>query len=302
MENKKQHWISQSYLEAWWDPDVPEGYDNYVWVYSSDGNIVKNKSPKNIFYELDMYTIHLTDGTRVLDIEHGLSGLEGAFVEVRENVITKRKDLSLENRIIVLAFMAASFSRTRLQRDHVKGQWREALDLMEEMDRFVEQATSEQLENLAALHVPSDGPKLSMSEVKRLAENPLQETLISYIVTQTELFFPMNLRILCTENDPGFITSDAPCVWYDPEAYNRSAFYRSPGLMFPKIEITLPISPGYMAFLTWSTKINTYIDVPDRVVDELNRRTRFFAEQYFVVRRQITKPIWFDPGKPPSQR
>lgn len=299
MKNKKQHWIPQSYLQEWCDPDVPEGQSKYVWIFSIDGMMFKRKDPKNVFYETDMYTIHLPDGSRDLKIENGLAGLEGLFVQMRQNVIAKRHELSVSDRLIVLAMIAAFFSRTRQNRDHLKDQWGRVLELMEYMKKEIEGATPEQLEALSSIGpISSESPKLDMNDVKKLAKEPLQNTLLSSISTQTELLFPMNLTFLCTKNDPGFITSDAPCVWFDPEAYKRPAMYRSPGLIYPSIEITLPISPNQLALLTWS-KLNTYIDVPDRTVDELNRRTRFYAEEYFVVKRNITKPIWFEYRQPP---
>ena len=54
----------------------------------------KNNAPKNIFYESDMYTIKLEDGTRILNIEHGLSSLESNFVKIRESKVNNSKPLS----------------------------------------------------------------------------------------------------------------------------------------------------------------------------------------------------------------
>lgn len=300
MDYKKQHWVPQSYLQAWYDPDVPTGQDNFVWVYTSEGNSFKRKAPKNIFFEPEMYTIHLEDGSRVLDIEHGLAGLEDAFANVRKNSILKRKGLTRVEKLIVLAFMAASFSRTRLNREHLKRQWGSSLELMEYMKREFEMASPEQRKVMSSIGpLSKDSEKLTIDEVKRLAISPLQETLMTSIAVQVELFMPMHLSFLCTKNDPGFITSDAPCVWFDPDAYKRPAMYRSPGLMYPKIEITLPISPKEIAFLTW-TKLDNYINITDNILDNFNRRTRFYAEEHFVVSRNITKDIWFDAGKPPA--
>jgi hypothetical protein len=301
VEKKKQHWIPQSYLQEWCDPDVPQGYNNYVWVFNADGKSSKKKDPKNIFYETDMYTIGLQDGLRDLTIEDGLCGLEGKFAEVRRTTIGNRLNLSIEERTIVLSMIAAFHSRTRARKEHYRGQWGEILRKMEEMKRFAEEASPEQRKALSSIgRLNSDSPSFSMEEVRKIVEEPLQSTLIPSVIAQTNLFTPMNLSFLCTNNDPGFITSDAPCVWFDPEAYRRPAFYRSPGLMYPSIEITLPISPKYMALISWS-KLDSYIDVTDRIVDDLNRRTRCYADEHFIVKRNFTKEIWFDPGKPPEE-
>ena len=38
MEHRKQHYVSQSYLDSWCDSNIPEGYDRYVWMFDYDGN------------------------------------------------------------------------------------------------------------------------------------------------------------------------------------------------------------------------------------------------------------------------
>ncbi len=69
---KKQHFVPKSYLEAWCDPACPKKQTPYVWLFSCDGADIKRKSPKNIFYETDMYTILGKNGERILTLEHGL--------------------------------------------------------------------------------------------------------------------------------------------------------------------------------------------------------------------------------------
>lgn len=47
----------------------------------------------------------------------------------------------------------------------------------------------------------------------------------------------------------------------------------------------------------------TYVGHDERgswLLDEYNRRTRFHASKNIVVNSKFSKPIWFDPGKPPS--
>ena len=298
MQYKKQHWIPQSYLQEWCDPDSPKDYDNYVWIFPVDGGIIKRKSPANIFYESEMYTIHLQDGSRVLDIEHGLSGLEDAFSSVRRNSLESREIIDCDAKLVILAFIAASLSRTRAQRNHEKNQWGKLYSFMKKIKEQMRNATPDERKTRASLETASSNiPTYTMDDVRKLASEPLQETLIASILSQVELFQHMNLSILCTTDDIGFITSDAPCVWCDPEAYKRSFPYGHPGLDYPNIEISLPISPRQIAFLTHKT-MDLYIDIPEQIVDELNRRTRFFADEYFVVRKNATKAIWFDKETP----
>src|SRR5713101_5619201 len=59
----------------------------------------------------------------------------------------------------------------------------------------------------------------------------------------------LDFAVLSTTDDIGFITSDHPCVWHDPEGYKRPPMYQSPGLIYETIQITLPISPEQCIFL-----------------------------------------------------
>lgn len=189
--------------------------------------------------------------------------------------------------------MHLSQHHTRFNRDHLKDQWGHVVELMDHMKESMEKATPEQRKNMTTIgSLSNGGPSLSEQEVKGIAENPLQQLLLPTIQVEANLLFKMNLKILYTENSLGFITSDSPCVWFDPEVHTRPLMFQSPGLMYPKIEVTLPISPKQLALISWSSG-NTYLKIPDAIVDEINRRTRFHCEENFVVQKNITKPEWF---------
>lgn len=302
MKHKKQHWVPKSYLEAWTDPDRPARHDPFVWVFSKDGSTSRRRAPSNLFTESDMYTLTLEDGTRDLRIEHGLSGLENAFAKIRKNTITPRSSLSQGEHLVVRAFMAATQARSRLQRDHWHGQWNGVLKKMEVLREGMEKATPAQRKAMATLSsLGSTADRLTEADVRRLAEKPLQHTLVPVVQQQVVLLAPMTLTILCTAGDPGFITSDAPCVWFDPEAYKRPFPFDAPGLMYDTIEISLPVSPSQLAVLS-RRDLPPYINIPDKLVDEFNRRTRAHCQNEFVVRRNITRPMWFDLGSPPEDK
>lgn len=57
MEYKKQLFIPKTYLDSWCDVNKPKSHGDYVWVFDYDGKNSKKKSPKNIFFESDLYTI-----------------------------------------------------------------------------------------------------------------------------------------------------------------------------------------------------------------------------------------------------
>jgi hypothetical protein len=83
--HKKQHAVPKCYLKAWLDPNPFKGR-RHVWLFEKDDSNPRRRSPKAIFHETDLYTIHRKDGERDLVLEHGLSDLESAFVGIREKL------------------------------------------------------------------------------------------------------------------------------------------------------------------------------------------------------------------------
>ena len=140
MEHKDQHYVPQCYLKPWCDSSTPAGQEPYVWRFSKDGKQVKRKPPRKIFFEKDMYTIHLPDGTRDLRLEHGLSELEGKYTTVRAEKLERDLPLDLDERLILSVFVAAMQARTVSQIDHVRGQWQQVLDLAGRMEQRVRES------------------------------------------------------------------------------------------------------------------------------------------------------------------
>ena len=59
---------------------------------------------------------------------------------------------------------------------------------------------------------------LSYEDVRALHEKPMQNMLPSFINVESHLLCKLDFAVLYTEDEIGFITSDSPCVWFDPEA------------------------------------------------------------------------------------
>ena len=104
----------------------------------------------------------------------------------------------------------------------------------------------------------------------------------------------MKMSILCTDDQVGFITSDNPCVWYDPESYKLPPFYRSPGLGKKTIEITMPISPKQCSLFSWQD-MEGYLKIENEIVDTLNHRHRMLSKTNYIVNTNpiTVNEIWF---------
>ncbi len=296
--HKKQHFVPQCYLKAWCDPNTPAGQEPDGWRFNKDGSDARGKAPENIFHETDLYTIHRADGKRDLVLEHGLAGLESEFVAVRDAKLAQRKKITVREHAMLCAFIAAAQARTPTQRDHLGGQWAKLLEEMEHMREGARTATPEQ-KRAAGSIASGSGPSLGYEDVKRLAEKPMETMLVPLVQGGTPLLMRLDCLVLTTSAEPGFITSDYPCVWFDPEAYKRPPFYQAPALIYESIEISLPVSPHQLILLN-RRGLSGYLDVPEPMIDEFNRRTRFHCSEYFVSSSNATKPIWFDQGVEPE--
>lgn len=281
MKKKSQHIIPKCYLRAWADPDCPSSQEPYLWLFSADGKEKKKKSPQKTFVETEMYTIKLPDGRRELIIEDTLSHIETSFVKVTKNKIKKSLSLDNEERTKLCIFTAAMFSRTKSQQENIKKFFGEIHNHVEFLEK----------QHNAA-------PRTSL-ETKIMRDCAHQIHISESLEIMSSILYKMSLAILKTDDKTGFITSDHPCVLFNPEGYKLPPLYRSPGLGNPKIEVTLPLTPNHLLFFSWS-KSKGYLPIEIEMVDELNRRTRAYCEEYFVSRKSETKLIWFEIGEMPK--
>jgi hypothetical protein len=97
----------------------------------------------------------------------------------------------------------------------------------------------------------------------------------------------MNLCIFVTNDEAGFITSDAPCVKCIP--YSMEI----PSLGHPEIEITLPLSPAHLAVFSWKLSTSLYFETDLDTVNEANSRTFFACEQEFISWKGLLREDWF---------
>lgn len=300
MKHKKQHWIPQSYLKAWCDPNASESHDPYVWCFSKDGKVGKKKAPKNIFFEKEFYTIHLDDGVRDLAIEHGLAGLEDAFVSIRNNRLAKLATPSAEEHSLLRGMIAAMRSRTRAHLLHMQRQWRSVLDRCDTMnEEMLAKSPEERMSFATSVGPVESDSSLTLDQVRELAEGPIGPMVAAEVQTQLPILAQMHMAVLCTDDPLGFITSDMPCVWVDPEAHKRPFPLNATGLGWKTIEVSLPVSPRQLMLLSWQP-LEGYIDVPSEQVDEFNRRARFTCDEQFIVCRNEQRDVWFDSGMPPE--
>jgi hypothetical protein len=301
-KHKKQHYVPASYLKAWCDPDRRSIEEPFVWIFEKDGSGPKRRAPGNILHETDIYTTVGRDGQRKLAMESGLSRLEQSFVRVRNKKLNYSRSLDAEERGLLCVFAAAAHARTPKRREHLRKQWQRPLEMMEDMIQQMKEATPEQrrkMANFPAITPRDDRNTLTYEDVKALVEKPMEMMLLPSIAAEAPLLAQLDMAILETDDDLGFITSDHPCVWSDSKAYTRHPMYRSPALAYETIVITLPLSPRHCLLLN-RQNVTGYVPANEMMVDSVNRITRFAAHEHFIARKPIKRDSWFDLGDEPD--
>jgi hypothetical protein len=247
MKNKKQHWVPESYLKTWIDPNSTHS-PGYLWKFSKDGKTCKMKSPKNVFSESDFYTNYLPDGSRDLSLEAKLSLFESNYSQIMRLKISQNKSLTVEEFANFFLFIAAMLNRTKSQRDHHKKEWGKLLKVMKDVEKSAKSSPSK---NPLIHSHDRKSTALTIDEAEKIRNAPLQKTLLSLTEATAQILIRMNFNILNTSAKLGFITSDNPCVVFDPEIYNRPFPMRALGLGYPSVQVTFPLSPQQMICLYW---------------------------------------------------
>jgi Protein of unknown function (DUF4238) len=144
-------------------------------------------------------------------------------------------------------------------------------------------------------------PRTSL-ETAAMLENARPKYVAMSIQIVAEMYYGMSMAVFVSPATEYFITSDCPTVWFNPDAYKWPPLSRPPGLAQKKIEVTMPLTPKYALYLSHNEKIGGYRRVPAKAVQEINRRTRFHCDQWFIPWKGEIRQEWFDPGTPPDDR
>jgi len=288
MDHKRHHWVPKSYLDAWIDPESPASREPYVWVFTKEGKPLDHSATPKLFHKRDLYTIRRSDGQRDLSIETKLlRTIEYNFVAVRDKIL-QGKSLATQDRLHLCAFAAGMRGRTLPAVKDVASAFQDAKDQIERIATASHRqyGSPDQTDPLASL---KDDPLYA--EVHRMASAPAVPWVVASLRCHVPVLANMRLAVLHTDDDLGFITSDNPCVLFDPDLATYPMLYRAPQLGSPGAEVTLPLSPRACALFTWSSRDDTRPISPE-VALLINRRTCGASDARVVVCRREFRPGW----------
>jgi hypothetical protein len=284
MEKKRQHIVPRCYQKAWCDPETPPNQEPYIWLVSNDGSEKKKRAPAKSLVGSDVYTIKLPGEGRELIVEETLEKIEASFIQLIDHRISKQYALDPQDRANLCIFAAAMFAR-------VDPQSRTYTEFIQKIH-----------DNVKHLEEAHDLPPGKSIETGAMLENARPHYVAMAIQDLAELYARMSMAILIAVDGDHFITSDSPTVWFNPQAYKWPPFYRSPGLDQADIEVTLPLTPQHLMFLSHRPNITGYRPTTEKVVEEFNRRTRAYCDQWFISWQGEIRSYWFETGTLPEDR
>jgi hypothetical protein len=291
----KQHIVSKCYLKAWCDPSTPKGQEPYIWLISRDGSEKTRRAPHKSLTKTNAYTVTFNNGENDLRVETTLSQLEAKFVRIRQKISGKH-GLDQQDRAYLAAFMATMHSRTDPVANGLQEAWSKIGEMVKNMEDVIRRGDAAKFPRISP---PGEGSPISSADTAYLVENVRPLAVESALETAAPIIWRMSLAFVEAPKGSFFVTSDNPCVWFDPTAYRRGPFDRGVGLAMKDIEITMPISPEVVAIVTHNPDARGYMRLTDAQVQELNRRTVAFCDEKFVSQSRATLPSWFDPGTSP---
>jgi hypothetical protein len=283
MEFLNQHFVTEAYLRAWCDPETPNGA--FVWRVSKEKRKISMTSPKTLFSEPDFYTVYDSNGNRILNLEQELKKIEERFIILRDKKLQSHQPLTTEDRRTLALFISTMFARTKRQKEEQLNIWQEYSDFIETFPAWFASQIKQTEE---------------YRQVQELHQNqPMPYHLFHFINMTVPYLCLMNYRIYDTKINPGLITSDNPCFWFDPAIYDPHSPITFFGIGSPTLNILFPISPKQFISLERDGP-DGYFDLhtnpkkESEMVDLINGLIAKNCEEFIVVNQSIFKGQWFE--------
>ncbi|MFM9928425.1 DUF4238 domain-containing protein [Variovorax sp. H27-G14] len=291
MSPNNQHFVPRGYLSAWACGSGVE--PKWVWRFDRVLGRVDLKSPRKILREAHIYTVRKPDGTDDFRFERFFQEREDAFYSVRTKLISLQA-LTHEEWVDLLAFTAAARIRTQMNRNRHRQHWGNAIELGEKMVQSLSKMTPEARTDIAKMQSPSTGKGVTLEQARRLRDEPIQSTLLLGMKQLIERFDHMQAAVLFAAGSTRFITSDNPCVFYDPYARPFPPFRAIPDFRSATFELTMPLTPT--ACLRLGPDAEGFIELMDDDVAAINNRTAGAASRYMVSSNADGFPEYLGPA------
>jgi hypothetical protein len=170
---------------------------------------------------------------------------------VRKLKLSSRLPLLLDEAATVIIFVSSMLHHTKLRRDKEKALWAHMLAIGDDMLQNIRTNPSKYIKP-KRLTLNSE-PSMSHDEVRDFARQPMPNILSTATAVTAEILTKMSAHILCAPQTTSFITSEHPCVIFDPDPNMQLLALGS-----KSIEIIFPISPQLMVIFFWMLPIEQF--------------------------------------------
>lgn len=294
--HEDQHWIPRSYTKAWTDKSLPQKLGKRVHIYKPDGIYIGWRYPPQLFSKPNFYIVTDSLGRRDLRIEKMLGRIESDFARVRRSILEKQRPIDDKHRATLALFVAALRTRTPSSHAHISGFWNEVVGVGDRMAAQMAAATPERRKQLArSFTSPLGGDReksISQEEARTIANMKPGETLLAQLQVEAPLLAKLNIAVLTTECELGFITSDRPVVWWDPSQKGGRDRLFGLGLGNRDIEITVPILPRQCLLFSHNHGASDYTVATSDARDVVNLRTLAYCEEMWLSDRRNLEVDW----------
>ncbi len=226
---KDNHYIPQVYTKGFLDPITPERQIPFVWLYDADSKSVRNKAPKNILAEKDLYTQYDKDLNRICDLEKYFNqNIETPFIQFKNKF-----EISLQN--CDTNFLWRNYNKA----DHLFIarfiQWQllrtlKMLKTFEEIQREVYSKCYPELLEIDPELMKEYFQNELMNSLMTEKKNPEGKTFLRCLVEKSVHF------TVITSEDASFISSDNPVLSTNPNFKNGQP------VDDPETEFTIPLT------------------------------------------------------------
>lgn len=268
----RQHYVPQCYLRAFATPDSINDKEPLIWIFQKNQRIGRLDKIKNVLFVKNLYTLEDND-VKDFSLEENFANIEGEYIKVYSEKISKRIPLSERDHVILCIFIGLLLQRTLRHKDSVEKFLTQVIEMMESMDK-------------------THGTKSKVvDDYKKFKQDGHKLGILKILPDIADVLTQMNIAFICTDKITSrFITCDDPCIMFNPDLQWQK-FYGY-GLAQKSIELSLTLSPTTMVVFTWQN-LRGYMYTTNTRVEDHNRMVRHHAYKYFLLNKPKAKFIWF---------
>lgn len=281
MKKRKHHIIPKCYLDNFADTD------NRIYIYRN--NEIFASRPAASLVENHFYTITIEGGGASYIVEDTLANIEGSFIKIYRDKLSRLLELTMEERAVVATFVAAMHLRTRAVRDSITKFIQDSRDVIDHIESLSEDAKA----RIAETWIPADNDDPVFIPNIADAPNVHNRVLLDSIEFVASMIFDMHWSLVYVP-DGSLITSDNPVAVINPILMQKHGlgFRAAPGFAQPDVEVSMPLSNSIAIFCSWKPPPANVLPANQELSNLLNSRTVMYRQRELIATTQEVLLHW----------